>query len=100
MSDKVAMIASMRPKEGGAIRLRGILKSMLEPTHREPGCITYNLHEQAVGAEITFSFYEVWRSQEDLDRHMQTEHVHRLTDRLHELVEGVIELEDLTLLES
>jgi quinol monooxygenase YgiN len=100
VSDTIAMIARMRPKQGRAFELRNVLKSMLEPTHREPGCIVYNLHEQVAGTEITFSFYEVWRSQQDLDRHMKTDHVRRLTDRLPELIDGTIVLEDLTLLES
>lgn len=100
MTEKVAMIARISPKAGATAELRSVLRSMLEPTHREPGCIVYNLHEPVTGTEVTFSFYEVWRSQEDLDRHMQTEHVRRLIDRVEELVNGEIALERLTLLEA
>ena len=100
MSAKVSMIARIRPKSAKTSELRGVLKTMVAPTRREQGCITYNLHEQVIGTEVTFTFYEVWSSQEDLDRHMRTEHVHRLTDHLDELVDGNIGIDHLTLLEG
>ena len=100
MPEKVAMIARIVPRTGRTGELRDVLKSMLKPTHGEPGCITYDLHEHTIGAELTFVFYEVWRSEGDLDRHMQTDHVRRLTEHLGELVEGEIAIERLTSIEA
>ena len=94
--EKIVMIARICPKAGKTAKLRELLKSMPGPTRGEQGCITYNLHEQVIGSDTVFSFCEVWDSQEDLDRHMQTDHVRRLIDHVEELVDGEIALEHLT----
>ena len=100
MSKQVVLIARIRPKADKTAELRDVLKSMLGPTRSEQGCIIYNLHEQVSGSDVVFVFYEVWDSQEDLDRHMQTDHVRGLIDRVEELVDGEIALQHLTLLEA
>ncbi|MER7576646.1 putative quinol monooxygenase [Streptomyces sp. NPDC126514] len=67
--DGVALYGFLRPKPEHADEVRRILSSFVEPTRQEPGNLQYHLHEQEDGR---FFLYEVWRSQEDLDRHNPT----------------------------
>ena len=73
---------------------------MVAPTRLEVGCATYNLHEQQAGGECEFSFYEIWLSEADHAAHVKTAHVRALLARQHELVEGEIVIEPLTLIGS
>jgi quinol monooxygenase YgiN len=45
------------------------LLGLVEPSRKHAGSLQYHLHEQDDGR---FFLYEVWRSQEDLDRHNET----------------------------
>jgi quinol monooxygenase YgiN len=49
------------------------LRSLVTPTRQEPGCISYRLHldPETPG---TFMFYECFRDQESLDRHVSSPH--------------------------
>ncbi|GAB3678952.1 hypothetical protein GCM10027597_21420 [Saccharopolyspora tripterygii] len=51
-----------------------MLLSFVEPTRAEEGSLEYHFHQDKddVG---TFVFYEVWRSKEDLDRHLELPHM-------------------------
>ena len=40
------------------------------PTRSEEGCINYDLHQSKEDLS-RFMFYENWKSQEDLDKHLQ-----------------------------
>ncbi len=49
--------------------LEKLLRSFVEPTRAEEGCLEYAVHADRDNPEI-FVFYEVWRDKQDLDRHM------------------------------
>lgn len=67
-SDTVNVGAIMYPKEGKEDELRTTLLSLTSPTRKEEGCIIYNIYEEENGALLLF---EVWRAQEDLERHFE-----------------------------
>lgn len=46
------------------------LTGLIAPTREEPGCISYALH-QSNDDPCVFVFVEIWRSQADLDEHLQ-----------------------------
>jgi quinol monooxygenase YgiN len=46
------------------------LTGLIGPTREEPGCISYTLH-QSNDDPCVFVFVEIWRSQADLDEHLQ-----------------------------
>ena len=91
-------MAHLRPRPGADEQLEAVLKSMVGPTRKEAGCITYDLHESATEGRRKFSFYEVWRSEADHAAHIKSPHVQVLLDRQSELVEGEILLDRLTLI--
>ncbi|GAA2120712.1 hypothetical protein GCM10009727_05630 [Actinomadura napierensis] len=56
----------------------------MEPTRKEDGNLEYHLHEQPDGR---FFLYEVWRSQEDLDRHNEYPPLREFLDNILEYLE-------------
>ncbi|MET7341673.1 putative quinol monooxygenase [Streptomyces sp. NPDC087866] len=62
----LALYGFLRPRPEYVEEVRRTLSSLVGPTRQEPGNLQYHLHEQEDGR---FFLYEVWRSQEDLDRH-------------------------------
>ncbi|MGW2278349.1 putative quinol monooxygenase [Streptomyces sp. NPDC001770] len=65
----IALCGFLRPRPERADEVRRILLSFVAPTRQEPGNLQYHLHEHEDGR---FFLYEVWRSQEDLDRRNAT----------------------------
>jgi quinol monooxygenase YgiN len=54
--------------------LKQVLIALVEPSRREPGCISYALYERA-DAPNEFQTVEQWARQADADAHMATAHV-------------------------
>ncbi|MCX5375883.1 putative quinol monooxygenase [Streptomyces sp. NBC_00091] len=84
----LALYGFLRPRPEHADEVRRILSSFVEPTRQEPGNLQYNLHEHEDGR---FFLYEVWRSQEDLDRHNATPPLRAFLENLSTFLEGAPE---------
>jgi quinol monooxygenase YgiN len=68
------VVAVLTARPGSEDPMREALTALVEPTRAEAGCLSYDLY--ASNSEPTvFITIEKWRSQEDLDAHMQTEHI-------------------------
>jgi quinol monooxygenase YgiN len=52
--------------------LKSELLTLARASREEPGNLIYNVHQEK---DSTFFIYEVWRSQEDFDRHVKLPHV-------------------------
>ena len=68
------VVAVLTAKAGSEQQVQQALAALVEPTRAEPGCVSYDLHVSAADP-ATFITVESWRSQADLDAHMQTPHV-------------------------
>lgn len=68
------MVAVLVAKDGQEDVVRQALGALVAPTRDEEGCLAYELFESAA-APGTFVTQERWRGQDDLDAHLQTEHV-------------------------
>ncbi len=73
MSD-LPVIALITAKPGSEDLVRSSLQELAAESRKEPGCVSYELHESAA-APGTFVTVEAWKSQADLDGHMQTPHI-------------------------
>ncbi|GAA3579409.1 hypothetical protein GCM10022419_071110 [Nonomuraea rosea] len=83
----IALYGFLRPKPERAAEVKDLLAALVEPTRQEAGNLAYHLHEQQDGRLF---LYEVWRSQEDLDRH------NTLYPSLRDFLDNVLDyLEDL-----
>jgi quinol monooxygenase YgiN len=58
--------------------------ALVEPTHGEQGCILYALH-QGTDDRGRLTYIERWESREDLDAHLESDHVKGLLERSDEL---------------
>jgi quinol monooxygenase YgiN len=54
--------------------LRRALAALTGPTRAEPGCLRYDLFQNA-GQPEEFLFIEQWRTAGDLERHLQQPHI-------------------------
>ena len=68
------VVAVLIAKRGSESIVAAALHDLVEPTRAEPGCMSYDLFSSAASPQ-TFITKERWRSQDDLDAHMQTAHI-------------------------
>jgi quinol monooxygenase YgiN len=80
----LTVVATFQARPGKEADLRAALISLLAPTRKEPGCISYDVH-QSVDDPAKFLFHENWQSKEALDRHMRSPHLQKLVPRVDEL---------------
>ncbi|WP_249012009.1 putative quinol monooxygenase [Conexibacter sp. DBS9H8] len=73
MSD-LHVVAVLTARPGSEAVLEEALRGIVEPTRAEAGCLAYELFRSAADP-LSFVTVERWRSQEDLDAHMQTPHI-------------------------
>ncbi len=67
------LVAIVEAKEGMRDLVRNACLELIAPTRAEKGCQQYIFHEDVENKNV-FIFYEVWESQADLQKHMQSEH--------------------------
>lgn len=70
----VTVIAGVFAKPGMEKEVRQMLLALLEPSRKDDGCISYNLHEEA-GQPGRFWFIENWASKELLEAHLAQPHL-------------------------
>ncbi len=68
------VVAVLPAKPGSESAVKEALTALVAPTRAEEGCLSYDLYESAA-APGTFITTELWRSQADLDAHLQTAHI-------------------------
>jgi quinol monooxygenase YgiN len=73
MSD-LEVVAVMQAKPGSEDIVRQALEALVEPTLAEEGCRDYKLFS-SLADPSTFITVETWRGQDDLDAHMQSDHI-------------------------
>ncbi len=91
MSQPMIIVARFRAKAGHEARLRQELQRLLEPTRAEAGCLLYDLH-QSHSDPAQFLFYEIWRSEADLDAHFQTPHLQALLQAVPEFLDEPLDV--------
>jgi quinol monooxygenase YgiN len=84
----ISLYGFLRPKPERADEVRRLLVSLVAPTRLEEGNLEYHLHEHDDGRLF---LYEVWRSQEDLDRHNELPRLREFLDNLDEYLAEPVE---------
>jgi quinol monooxygenase YgiN len=80
-------IATLRAREGKEAQVRAAFAEMQGAVHEEQGCRLYALHTDREDPR-TFVMIEIWDSEADIQRHLETPHVQALIARTDELFEG------------
>ncbi len=84
---QIVCVAEFRAKEGKTDELIAALHGLIAPTHKEPGCIRYELN-QRVDDTRWITFIEKWRDKQVFDEHCATPYITRyFNDIRPELVE-------------
>ncbi len=65
---QVVCVAEFRAREGKTDELIAALHGLMAPTHKEPGCVRYELN-QRVDDERWVTFIEKWKDQQVFDEH-------------------------------
>ncbi|KAA0018929.1 putative quinol monooxygenase [Antrihabitans cavernicola] len=65
------VVATIEAKPEAVDQIRDALKTLVASSRTEEGCTSYDVYESAA-APGTFVTVEVWASQADLDRHLQS----------------------------
>jgi quinol monooxygenase YgiN len=91
MNQLLTVVARLRAKPGHEIELRHQLQRLVTPTRGEAGCVMYELNESN-SESGHFLFYEIWKSEADLDLHFQTAHMKAIGKILPELLAEPMDL--------
>src|ERR1700687_1237229 len=91
MSQLLTVVARLRAKPGQETELRHQLQRLVIPTRAEAGCVAYELNESKSDPG-NFLFYEVWKSDADLEEHFQTSHMKAVGKLLPELLAEPMDL--------
>jgi quinol monooxygenase YgiN len=81
---EVVVVGSFKAKPGKEVEALEAFKAVVEPTHREEGCILYALN-QGTDDPRRLAFVERWTSRELLDAHLKSPHVAAVLERVAEL---------------
>jgi quinol monooxygenase YgiN len=94
-SKQHTILARIKAKPGMHDEVRNELLALIAPTRKESGCISYDLHQVAEG---DFIFYENWRSKEDLDQHVLTDHFQSFFGKTDRLLAEEIEVTEMVMI--
>lgn len=83
----ISIIANFKAKSDQKETLEALLKSVIEPTLNEEGCLKYELYISENDSSRYF-FLEEWRSREDLDIHIASDYIQSLFGNIQSLIES------------
>ncbi|MCQ9285051.1 antibiotic biosynthesis monooxygenase [Priestia aryabhattai] len=84
---EIIINAILQAKPGKEEELRSELVKVIKPSREEKGCIQYTLHQDTDKAG-TFVFYEKWKSQKDVEAHIETPHYQQYRQQTELLIES------------
>jgi quinol monooxygenase YgiN len=92
------VVAHLRAKSDKIEETKAALKSLIQPTRSETGCIVYELMQN--DADPTdFTFVEEWSGNDALDEHLQTDHIQLVVARAEELFAAPPDIRRYTLID-
>lgn len=81
---EIVVVGSFKINSGKEDEALEAFEALVEPTHREDGCVLYALH-RGIDDPARLTFIERWESRELLDAHLNSDHVSALLERADEL---------------
>ncbi len=85
--DTLRVIARVKARPDKVNELRSVLSSLVEPTCKEPGCLSYKLLQNNEDP-TDFTLVEEWQSNTALESHFATKHFKDAVAELPNLVEA------------
>jgi quinol monooxygenase YgiN len=94
MSTAVSVIATFIPKSGQDKGVEQVLRGMVAPTRKEPGCDRYDLY-CTKDSPPSYVLFEIYKDQAALEAHRGTEHYKSYRARIPELLNEPIKVQVL-----
>jgi quinol monooxygenase YgiN len=92
MADKkVTVLAKIKAKPGMEDAVRETVMSLVGPTHKEPGCINYDLHV-SLDDKGQLMLYENWVSKKDLDDHLEMPYLREFLGKAEDMLAEPVEI--------
>lgn len=85
MNTAVRVVARLVAKPDKVEALKTVLLSIIEPTRKEAGCLSYELLQNGADA-ADFTFVEAWDSAASLEAHMKAPHLTAALGKLGDLL--------------
>jgi len=93
---QVVCVAEFRAKDGKTDDLLAVLHGLMDPTHKEPGCIRYELN-QRVDDPRWITFVEKWKDKQVFDEHCAKPYIRNFFDAVRP---GLVETFEVKLYEE
>ncbi len=93
-SKELIVVASFKAKKGKEDIVLAELNALLSPTRKEAGCIQYDLHRSTDDPGV-FVFYEIWKSKQDLEQHLEMPYLQALLAKAEKLFAAAPEIKFL-----
>ena len=85
--DEIVVVAHFTARPGKEGELLNLMRSLLEPTRREPGCIRYELNQEIENPRA-FTFAEKFADREAFEAHLKMPYVARFAEQSAGLVKS------------
>jgi quinol monooxygenase YgiN len=89
--ENVHAVAHLHAHPDKTEELNSLLKSLLEPTRKESGCIQFKLLQNR-DAPAEFAVVSEWLNEQAVQEHVRTSYSQRAMSRLPELLAGPMDL--------
>jgi quinol monooxygenase YgiN len=86
-SEHIHVFAILTAQPGKEQILRDALLALIEPTKKEPGCISYMLHEDPKNP-VVFYLFENYKDQAATDFHMNSPHLAATLEKVGPILAG------------
>jgi quinol monooxygenase YgiN len=83
--NNLRVVARVKARPGTVNELLSVLNSMVEPTRKEPGCISYELLQNNEDP-TDFTLIEEWQSDTALQSHFATKHFKEALTKMPNLI--------------
>ena len=87
MNDFILSIGIARARLGQSEELGRRMAALIEPTSREPGCVSYDLYRSSED-DAVWIFLERWKQESDIAAHVESAHFRAFAARMNEVAEG------------
>ena len=85
------VIATINALKGKEKDLQDVLIKLIDPTRKEPGCISHILLNN-IADQSEYTFFEEWKTEKDLETHMQSSHFQKAVNSLDGLIDSEPEI--------
>lgn len=87
--DSITVITRMKVKAGSIEAFRGSVENFFRETHKETGCVLYDLYQNVQDTSF-FIFHEVWKDQQAINSHISSLHFNEFMGKAASLLETLV----------